>query len=145
MIRTTLTVTLTAAITALALVLPAAGQPIRGTATVLKLDARFTYSQTAGRLEVATDRLSIGHSAVGHDIVACAKVTSTEFECTFTEFIAGQGTLQAEGFQGNTNAPVAIAIVGGTGAYTGASGTMTTSDENTSVEHYQLRYTLPTR
>jgi hypothetical protein len=38
-----------------------------------------------------------------------------------------------------------MAIVGGTGAYAGASGTMTTSDENTAAEHYQLSYTLATQ
>jgi hypothetical protein len=35
-------------------------------------------------------------------------------------------------------------IVGGTGAYTGATGTMTTSDELTKAEHYLFHYTLPT-
>jgi hypothetical protein len=142
MIRTTMTVALAAATATLALVLPAAGQPTTG--RTLNLDSRFTYSHTTGRLEVATDRLSIGDRVVGHDVVGCAEVTSAKFECSFTEFITGQGTFQAEGFQANTNAPVAVAIVGGTGAYTGASGTMTTRDENTSVEHYQLRYRLPT-
>jgi hypothetical protein len=145
MLRTTLTVTLAAAVAALTLVLPAAGQPVSSTATTLKLESRFTYSHTTGRLEVATDKLSIAHRVVGHDVVDCAEVTKATFECSFTEFITGHGTLQAQGFQGNTNAPVTLAIVGGTGAYTGASGTMTTSNENTSAERYELQYTLPNK
>jgi len=145
MLRTTLTVALAAAIAALTVVLPAAGQPVSSTTRTLRLDSRFTYSHTTGRLEVATDKLSIAHRVVGHDVVDCAEVTKATFECSFTEFIAGHGTLQAEGFQGDTNAPVTLAVVGGTGAYASASGTMTTSDENTSIEHYELRYTLPNK
>lgn len=145
MLRTTLAITVAASIAVLALALPAVGRPTGSTKTTLKLDARFTSSHTAGRLEVATDRLSIGRRVVGHDVVDCDKVTSTGFECAFTEFLTGRGTLQAQGFQGSTNAPVAMAIVGGTGAYAGASGTMTTSDENTAAEHYQLSYTLATQ
>ena len=149
--RTTLTITLAtvaavaAVAAAVALTVPAAGHATGDTATanVLSLDARFTSSHTTGRLEVAKDKISLVHHVVGHDDVACAMVTSAQFECSFTEVITGHGTLQAEGYQGNTNAPLAMAIVGGTGAYTGASGTMTTSDEKTSVEHYRLSYTLP--
>jgi hypothetical protein len=109
----------------------------------LTLDSRFTSSDVSGRLELVTDQLSNAGHVVGHDVVACDLVTSTQNECAFTEFINGHGTFQVQGFQGNTNAPVAMAIVGGTGDFVGASGTMTTSDEDTSVEHYLLRYTLP--
>jgi hypothetical protein len=143
MFRITITVIVAAAVAVLASVIPAAGRTVNDTATTLELNSRLTYSHTVGRLEVDTDRLSIGDHGVGHDVVDCAEVTSAQFECSFTEFITGRGTLQAEGFQGNTNAPVPMAIVGGTGEYTGASGTMTTSNENTSTEHYELRYTLP--
>jgi hypothetical protein len=101
-------------------VLPAAGQA-SGTHT-LRLDARFTYSHTTGRVEVATDKLSIGNRVVGHDMVACDEVTSSKFACGFTEFIGGHGTVQVHGFQGNPNPPVAMAIVGGTGSYVGAQG-----------------------
>jgi hypothetical protein len=143
MLRATITVILATAVAVFALDLPAAGQTSAGRTRTLKLDSRFTYSHTSGKIELATDKLSVGQLVVGHDVVDCIAVKSTTFECSFTETINGQGTLQAEGLQGTTNAPAAMAIVGGTRAYTGASGTMTTSDENTSVEHYQLRYTLP--
>jgi hypothetical protein len=142
-LRATLTVVLATAVAVLAFELPAVGQTAAGRTKTLKLDSRFTYSHTSGDIELATDKLSIGKRVVGHDVVDCVAVKSTTFECSFTETINGHGTLQAEGLQGSTNAPAPMAIVGGTGAYTGASGTMTTSDENTSVEHYLLRYTLP--
>jgi hypothetical protein len=141
-LRTTLIICLAASIAVPALALPATGHPTASFQTTLKLDARFTSSHITGRLEVATDQLSIGHRVVGHDVVDCAKVTSADFECSFTEFLAGHGTLQAEGFQDSSNAPVAMAIVGGTGAYTGATGTMITSNALKSVEHYELHFTL---
>lgn len=140
--RVTLVISLAAAAGLLASQLPAAAN-IPGAHT-RKLDARFTYSKTVGRLELAKDTLSIGKRVVGHDVVSCLEVTASSYECSFTETINRVGSLQAEGLQGSTNAPAAMPIVGGTGAYTGATGTMTTSDELTSVEHYLLHYTLPT-
>jgi len=143
MLRATITVILATAVAVLAFELPAAGQTTAPRTRTLQLDSRFTYSHTSGKIELATDKLSVGQLVVGHDVVDCIAVKSTTFECSFTETINGQGTLQAEGLQGSTNAPAAMAIVGGTGTYIGATGTITTSDENTSVEHYLLRYTLP--
>jgi hypothetical protein len=140
--RITLVISLVATAGLLVSQLPAAADI--PAAHTLKLDARFTYSKTAGRLELAKDTLSVGKRVVGHDIVSCLQVTASSYECSFTETITRIGSLQAEGLQGSTNAPVAMAIVGGTGAYTGAAGTMTTSNALTSVEHYLLRYTLPT-
>jgi hypothetical protein len=143
MLRATITVILATAVAVFAFELPAAGQTTAPRTRTLQLDSRFTYSHTSGKIELATDKLSVGQLVVGHDVVDCIAVKSTTFECSFTETINGQGTLQAEGLQGSTNAPAAMAIVGGTGTYIGATGTITTSDENTSVEHYLLRYTLP--
>lgn len=142
MLRTAVVVSIAAAAAVLAIELPAAAQTTRY--QTLRLDSRFTYSKMIGRIELATDKLSIGKRVVGRDVVACTEVTSAKFECSFTETIDGKGTLQAEGFQGSTNAAVAMPIVGGTGVYVGATGTMTTSDELTKVEHYLLRYTLRT-
>ena len=61
-------------------------------------------------------------------------------ECNWTIVLA-HGAIQVAGLGHDSDAAEALPIVGGTGKYTGASGTMTVTDSTQSTAHYVLRFT----
>jgi hypothetical protein len=118
---------------------------VRPTSTI-RLDAVVTSfhkidvapkGDSAGDAFQVTDRLTLGHTMFGHDDVSCVHADDIYYECSWTVVLRG-GTVQTLGVAHDTNAAYELAIVGGTGSYSGARGMMTVTDALKSVAHYDL-------
>ena len=86
---------------------------------------------------------------LGHDQVVCTVTTedlstgSVSLQCVATEFLPG-GTIQLAGSSNFDNPVTNVAVVGGTGRYTGAQGTArirSIGGENSSNSSYVIHIT----
>jgi hypothetical protein len=132
--------------------LPAAGAVVRqasGTKTLMfttdlvsesEQPAR-QHSRHAGYMFEYVDKLLRNGKQVGTDATTCTDTDSRGTECSWTIMLTG-GELQMQGYALKTNSAIPFSIVGGTGAYAGASGVATITDNDKTVAHYRLVFTL---
>ena len=99
---------------------------------------RSPEGETAGDTLQFRDRLSVGRRTVGRDAGVCTRVSPNEQICTVT-LVLDRGRIVALGLARDGNRTYTIPIVGGTGDYETASGTLRVSDATKAVAHYEVR------
>jgi hypothetical protein len=93
--------------------------------------------ESAGDTLQFRDALSTGGQKAGRDAGSCVRVSPREQMCQFALILPG-GRLQATGVTRDGNGRYTIPIVGGTGDYTGATGTLSVTDAAKAVAHYEV-------
>jgi len=83
------------------------------------------------------DALSSAGQKAGRDAGSCVRVSAREQMCQFALILPG-GRLQAAGITRDGNAKYTIPLIGGTGDYIGATGTLSVTDAAKSVAHYEV-------
>jgi hypothetical protein len=109
--------------------------------TPVPIAGQTSAAPTPGDYTVITDDYLLGGKVVGHDVVHCVLITLKESLCTIAVSLPkGQIELQGIGPGGGTG-HFTIAVVGGTGAYANARGTVTftSGPNNTGTEVFRLR------
>jgi hypothetical protein len=101
------------------------------------LQPAIQNSRHAGYTFEYTDKLIRHGKQVGTDATTCMDTDSRGTECSWTIMLSG-GELQMQGYALKTNRAIPFAIVGGTGAFAGASGEATITDNDKTVAHYRL-------
>jgi hypothetical protein len=103
-----------------ALALPAVASAKPATFTAQAYQTSDTHS--GNNTQRFTETLKIGGKVAGHDKITC-KVAAASAHCTAT-FTFATGTFMVSGPLNPSKAKNTLAIVGGTGAYKGASGVL---------------------
>ncbi len=88
-----------------------------------------------------TDILLAHSRRVGRDAAVCVHTDRVYYMCDWT-IVLRRGTLQLQGLLHDTNAGYNLAVVGGTGSYARASGTMRVTDALKPVGRYVIIYRI---
>ena len=128
---------------------------VAGTAQTIEVNARpwtehYTdvgrKGESAGDSFVFTEKLFQHGDRVGRDSGHCVikRVTrrSFTFQCMVTLTFKGKGDITVQGaitYTRRTNGNPVLAVTGGTGDYSGASGEFEITDDGAGPDHYQIR------
>lgn len=117
---------------------------------VIRLDAQLAFfhktdykpkGDSAGDAFQFGDKLSTGGAPRGKDFASCVHADKVYYECTWTLALP-DGTIQLNGRARDTNAGYELPIVGGSGAYARARGSVVVTDALKKVAHYTATYAL---
>ncbi len=103
--------------------------------------ARHQFDISAGDIIIVTRDITTAHGGgVGSLRLVCIATGATTQQCTGSEVLAG-GTLELAGVSAPSPSTV-VAVVGGTGRYTGAHGSSVSTDRKTNHDIADQTITL---
>jgi hypothetical protein len=109
--------------------------------TPVPVSGQTSAAPQPGDYTVITDDYLRNGKVVGHDVVHCVLVTLTSSLCNISVSLP-RGDIEAQGRgPGGGTGRFTVAVVGGTGAYANARGTVTfaSGPDNTGTEVFHLR------